>query len=253
MILKRRFHAKSQEEHQEYLKLSAVVQQESTHFQWWKQGLCFLMLVSITMLNLLMKGAFLGIKSCSFWYWGIQVIFLFECVLVTWLAVRLNSADQRLKAKYRVNYLDKDVKFEGKSLRNLLYIGAVGGWVAGALGLGGGSIYNPALLQMGCNPRVAGQTGMYLVLFSSLNSVIVNYLYGSIDIPYGLWISFWSMIGTIIGLYCADLYVKKSGKQSIFVWILVVVFIISAIVAPIFGGLSIAASQNPLWQFTSPC
>lgn len=94
---------------------------------------------------------------------------------------------------------------------------------------------------------------MYLVLFSSLNSVIVNYLYGSIDIPYGLWISFWSMIGTIIGLYCADLYVKKSGKQSIFVWILVVVFIISAIVAPIFGGLSIAASQNPLMEFTSPC
>jgi len=38
----------------------------------------------------------------------------------------------------------------------LLVIGAFGGWVAGALGLGGGSIYNPALLALGCNPRVAG-------------------------------------------------------------------------------------------------
>lgn len=253
VILNRRFHAKSHEEHQEYLKLSAIVQQESTHFQWWKQGLCLLMLVSITMLNLLMKGMFLGIRSCSGWYWGIQVIFVFECVLVTWLAVRLNNADQVLKRKYKVNYLEKDVRFEGASLRKLLYIGALGGWVAGALGLGGGSIYNPALLSLGCNPRVAGSTGMYLVLFSAFNSVIVNYLYGSIDIPYGLWISLWSMIGTVIGLYLADLYVKKSGKQSIFVWILVVVFIISAIVAPIFGGLSIAASQNPLFQFTSPC
>lgn len=156
VILNKKFHAKSSEEHQDYLKLSAIVQQESTHFQWWKQGLCLLMLVSITMLNLLMKGMFLGIKSCSFWYWGIQVIFLIECVLVTWLAVKLNKADQLLKRKYNINYLEKDVRFEGASLRKLLYIGAIGGWVAGALGLGGGSIYNPALLALGCNPRVAG-------------------------------------------------------------------------------------------------
>ncbi|MFO0117215.1 MAG: hypothetical protein ACK521_06240 [bacterium] len=90
---------------------------------------------------------------------------------------------------------------------------------------------------------------MYLVLFSAWNSTIVNYLYGSINFQYGLWISFWSMIGTLIGLYSADMYVKKSGKQSIFVWMLVAVFILSAIVAPIFGGLSIAKSSNPIWQF----
>ncbi len=65
------------------------------------------------MLNLLMKGSFLGINSCSFWYWAIKVIFLVECVIVTWLAVKLNLADQELKRKYKVNYLDKDVRFEG--------------------------------------------------------------------------------------------------------------------------------------------
>ena len=90
---------------------------------------------------------------------------------------------------------------------------------------------------------------MYLVLFSAWNSTIVNWLYGSIDFRYGLWISFWSMIGTLIGLYSADMYVKKSGKQSIFVWMLVAVFILSAIVSPIFGGLSIAESSKPIWQF----
>ena len=237
----------------ELLKLKEIVRSEATHLQGWKQGLCFTLLISITALNLLMKGYALGIKSCSFWYWFIQVIFLFECALVTWFATKLNLADQVLKRKYRVNYLDKDVRFEGSSLIKLLLIGGFGGFVAGALGLGGGSIYNPALLTLGCNPRVAGSTGMYLVLFSAWNSTIVNTLYGSIDYPYGLWISFWSMIGTIIGLYAADVYVKKSGKQSIFVWLLVVVFVLSAIVAPIFGGISISQSSEPIWGFTSPC
>lgn len=63
----------------------------------------------------------------------------------------------------------------------LVSIGGVGGWVAGALGLGGGSIYNPALLSLGVNPRVSGATGMYLVLYSTINSCMVNYLNGNLD------------------------------------------------------------------------
>ena len=55
-------------------------------------------------------------------------------------------------------------------------IGFGGGWVAGALGLGGASIYNPALLAMKVNPKVAASTGMYLVIFSCLNSCVVNFV-----------------------------------------------------------------------------
>lgn len=139
-----------------------------------------------------------------------------------------------------MNFLDKDIRFEGKSLRMLLALGFVGGWVSGALGLGGGSIYNPGLLSMQVNPRVAGATSMYLVLYTTFNSSFVNVLYDTLNFEYATWLSFWSSIGSVIGLYLADSYVKKSGKQSIFVWILVVVFIISAIVAPVFGGLDIA-------------
>jgi len=31
----------------------------------------------------------------------------------------------------------------------LIYVAFVAGWVAGALGLGGGAIFNPALIAMG--------------------------------------------------------------------------------------------------------
>ena len=42
----------------------------------------------------------------------------------------------------------------------------------------------------------------------------------------------WVVLGSLGGLVMADAYVKKSGKQSIFVWLLVIVFIIAAIVTP---------------------
>ena len=117
-------------------------------------------------------------------------------------------------------------------MTKLLIIGFVGGWVAGALGLGGGSIYNPALLSMGVNPRVAASTGMYLVIFSCINACVVNFIGGILDVRYGVYIGGWVIVGSILGLLLADHFVKKSGKQSIFVWILSFVFFLCAIITP---------------------
>ena len=104
--------------------------------------------------------------------------------------------------------------------------------MAGALGLGGGSIYNPALLSLGVTPRVAAATGMYLVLFSCINACVVNGVAGILNFRYGLFIGAFCALGSLIGLVLADLYVKKSGRQSVFVWILCFVFFIAAAVTP---------------------
>ena len=45
--------------------------------------------------------------------------------------------------------------------------------MSGALGLGGGSIFNPLLLSMGVPPRVASATGMYMIIFSTGASSLI--------------------------------------------------------------------------------
>jgi len=117
-----------------------------------------------------------------------------------------------LRRRYDVNYLYSEVVYEGKTLKILLFYGFAGGWVAGALGLGGGSIYGPAILSLGVNPRVAGSTSMYLVLFTAVNSTIVNWIDGTLNLTYSAWLGGWSVIGTIIGFILTEIYVKKSGR-----------------------------------------
>ena len=95
---------------------------------------------------------------------------------MTWVAIKINAKEQKLKIKYMVNYREGDVLFEGKALVVLVSIGFVGGLVAGALGLGGGSVYNPALLALGVHPRVSGATGMFLVLYGTVNTCLMNFL-----------------------------------------------------------------------------
>ena len=138
----------------------------------------------------------------------------------------------------------------------LMTLGFVGGWVAGALGLGGGSVYNPALLAMGVPPIVSSATGLYLVTFSKIASCLVYFLNEELDIPYGLWIGAWSTVGMVIGILLTTLYMKKTGRQSIIVWCLVVIFFVSVVAIPIFGGLSLADQAEEgvdIYAFQSVC
>ena len=178
------------------------------------------------------------------------------CVLMTILSVRINKEEQRLKIKYNVCYEEGEPGFEGKSLVSLVSIGFVGGFVAGAFGLGGGSIYNPAFLTLGVHPKVAGSTGMFLVLLSTINTCCVNFLNGYLNLYYALWVSTWALLGSILGMASTDKVVKMTGKASIIVWVLVFVFVISTISTPVFGGFSLkeqASQGTDILAFTSLC
>lgn len=145
-------------------------------------------------------------------YWFIQFLFILLCILVAHLSIKLNKREQDLRKKYNINYTIDEVIFEGKPLTILLIIGFAGGFAAGAFGLGGGSIYNPALLALGVQPRVAAATGMYLVMFSCINVCVVNGISGILNFRYGFFVGMWCVIGSLGGLVLADYYVKKSGK-----------------------------------------
>lgn len=134
---------------------------------------------------------------------------------------------------------DSDLVFEGKILKNVLCLGFFGGWVAGALGLGGGVIFNPLLLAMGVPPKVSSATGMYIITFSKIATCVIYLLYGLLQMDYGLWIAFWSSCGAIMGLKGANYYMEKFGRQSIIVFCLTFIMIISTIGVPIFGFIDL--------------
>ena len=75
--------------------------------------------------------------------------------------------EQSLKIKYGNGLGSSDVELGGKPFIKLMVFSLVGGWVSGALGLGGGSIFNPLLLSLGVPPKVASATGMYMIIFST--------------------------------------------------------------------------------------
>jgi len=47
-----------------------------------------------------------------------------------------------------------------------LLVGSALGGIVGAMGLGGGVVFNPCLLSLGVPPTVVAATGMFLILYS---------------------------------------------------------------------------------------
>lgn len=167
-------------------------------------------------------------------------MFIIICIFFTFLAVGSNKEVQRIKTKFgNINLVDSDIRFEGKPLIWVLILGFVGGWVAGALGLGGGAIFNPALLALGVPPKVSSATGLYLVCFSKIASCFIYYLAGELNMPYSLWIALWSVVGSLLGIWLSQLYMKASGRQSVIVWTLSFIFVLSVVAIPIFGSQSL--------------
>lgn len=146
--------------------------------------------------------------------------------------------------------------FKGEILKNILTLGFGGGFVAGALGLGGGTIFNPYLIGMGVPPKVSSSTGMYLVMFSTTAACVVYILAGKLDIMYGIWVAGWSVIGSIIGLYGANWYMTKFGRQSVIVVSLTFILFLAVIGQPTYNFILMANSienGENVMEFTSLC
>lgn len=89
------------------------------------------------------------------------------------------KADQDLKIKYGdINLVESDIIFNKSNITILVVLGFMGGLLAGALGLGGGVIFNPVLLTMGLPPQVSGACSLYMVFFSKIASCLVYILNG---------------------------------------------------------------------------
>ena len=65
----------------------------------------------------------------------------------------------------------------------------LGGWICGALGMGGGVIYNNLFMAWGVPPAVATSTSMYLITFASLASTVSYWISGELVITYAGWVA----------------------------------------------------------------
>ena len=226
----------------------------------WPKHLFAIVIIIISISVNFLRGSrktpsIIGITKCGSLDWFLFSSFIIIAFLLTYIGVRINKREQTLKEKGGVSCAT-DIKYRGQSLFYLLFFAFIGGWVSGAFGLGGGSVFNPLMIELGVPPTVSTSTGMYMIMFSTFASSVIYISYGALNQEFALWLGFWSIIGIIGGIKMVDSLIKKYNRQSIIVFILCLVLGISAILVPFFNGMEVMQQLDEgkdIWKFTSIC
>merc|ERR1712154_370312 len=87
----------------------------------------------------------------------------------------------------------------------------------GLLGIGGGMIVSPLLLELGVLPRVASATSAVAVLMTSSSSTFQKVLLNMIRYDYMAFFAAIGIIGTFFGQTVVNAAIRKFGRNSIVV------------------------------------
>ena len=90
----------------------------------------------------------------------------------------------------------------------LTIVSIIGGLMTGCLGIGGATVYNPMMIEMGKNPQVASATGMYIVMIGSTVSTLYFVGKGDFHYQYQLFLGALVLVGSLVGTIMANNVVK---------------------------------------------
>ncbi|MCO5551387.1 hypothetical protein L7F22_004890 [Adiantum nelumboides] len=198
-----------------------------------------------------------GIQTCGVIYWLVTLVQVPFAIVVT--ACIMTYFQKEEKSNEQAGDFPSPrgepvsgglVKMSGLPVYSL---GA--GFLGGMLGLGGGIIISPLLLETGMHPQVTAATCSLMVFFASSLSVIQFWLLGRIPGEYALTSSALSLVFSFIGLQMVHTIIVIYGRVSLTVFSLSIVMGISVAFMAFFGTWEVLdqIQQGDYMGFRSPC
>jgi uncharacterized membrane protein YfcA len=132
------------------------------------------------------------------------------------------------------------VNWHGAGAYKFPLISAAAGFLGGLLGLGGGVVMSPVLLEIGMHPEaVQATTAMFVLVSSSLASMQYG-LHGRYQDP-GL-VAFYcsiALVGTVLGQFFCDLYVRRHRRFSVITMAITCILVTSFLALLVIGAAGV--------------
>ena len=195
-----------------------------------------------------------GVEACSDLYWLVSFIsfpvLLFLSLFITRRQYLEFDAKERSNAWRRC---EGDIVWNRSMLNMVKYpvIAMFAGLLGGLLGIGGGMIVSPLLMELGVMPSVAAATSAMAVLITSSSATLQFVLLGYLQLDYTFYFMAVGIVGTFIGQTAVSYGVRTYGRKSL------IVFSVAAIMggAVLLMGIDgiLQSVEGISWQFSSPC
>ena len=196
------------------------------------------------------------VSKCYSVYWVLMFAFLIIVLFYDYYIINHIETEYSYRKIINFPYDERDIVWTKPTIIKLAFIGLLAGFIAGVIGIGGGVVLGPILLDLGIHPIVGSVTTNMLVLITSSSTTFQFILFKMLNLQYGIICIIFSALGSYCGTYLVNTYVKKTGKQSFIVLVLFCVVIVSAVVLPLSSLLNIIDDYKKgynIFEFESLC
>ena len=166
---------------------------------------------------------------CTYTYWlHVAGQFITTCGL-GYYTINYIITDYNKKRNSQYIFIKGDIVWDDNIIKNFILIGSFTGFISTYIGIGGGMLITPIMIQVGMIPEVVVATSSVSTLFSCIISTINYYSSGDLPLLYGLTFAGSSALGSYFGIHASDYILQKYQKQSIIIFIVALIVFLSII------------------------
>jgi len=221
------------------LELNAVLEEDKELFPREKLRIIGAMLV-FSVFVMILRGSKnthspLGVEYCETGYWLIFILGLAGCYAFYRKGLKVVQSRLEIKRQYGYDSNDSGFSLTTENVKKIGWLSVVTGIAAGLLGLGGGMIMSPILLQLGMEPQILAATVGFFVVQTSFITLFQSFYVGDVTGKETLFFMSVAFLGSIGVSMVLNYFIKKYKRPSIMLFALTSVIFLSLVVMPAFG------------------
>ena len=183
-----------------------------------KKIMILILLVAVVVgLNMLKGGegsGLLGIQCGSLSYWSLTALEL-SWMFILSLLIRFYLINRwEMKRKLKYCFISGDIEWNAKNTFVYPSLSFFAGIFSGMLGIGGGIIKGPLMLQLGIHPLVAAATTAVMITFTSTAATTMFVAFGTLTWDYAAYFFFLGLISTFVGQVGLGYFINKYKRYS---------------------------------------
>lgn len=146
----------------------------------------------------------------------VATIFAILMAGLTWMQVNRINKVHRDKEQYGYKFAPNDLKFEsiGKIVKLSVFC-LIAASLCGFTGIAGGMVLGPLFLSYHMVPQVMAGTNQYITMVASLATAFQFVYIGDLLWAYAAFFGAMTVTAAFCGLKALNIYLAKSGKQSV--------------------------------------
>jgi len=224
-------------------EIEAILKVEKKRFPI-KFMLIFVLVLIIVTLSSLLKGknqgtSVVGIHGCSPGYWVITFGTILILIAMTFFIGIYLMKQYQKKEIVNFPFEEGDIRWTKKQTTLTGVAGFFAGVLASWLGIGGGMILSPLMLEFKVPPDVTAATSSFMILFTSLSSIIQFIVLGTMIGDYGGWFAFLGLLSSWVGQVVILLLIKKYHRKSPIIFSISIVIGLSTLLLFVTGIMNI--------------